>query len=456
MTRNPPSPAAPVTRVRKLTNSAIAEAKPLDKPYKLTDSGGLYVDVRPTGKKIWRYRFRVAGRETIYTLGEFEKRVLGLDEARTLRNKARELVRQGKNPTAADRAVELRKQYENSQTFAAVLDEWLRTRDWGEATRRNREAQIDLHVRPHLGALPVREITTAIVLEVLRRAEVPGTVTKSSGRGARTRPTGGPGVARRLRQYIAAVMDLAVNTERADRNPAGRLRGALTKAKRTVHKTALNATQIGKVLRAIDAYQGGLPRLTSIAFRLLWWSAARPGEVTGAQWSEIDLDAGIWTIPAERMKMGEAHRVPLARQAVECLKGLHAMSGGTGAAFPHRDRRDQSMTRDALTKAVTRMNLGFEYSPHATRTTASAILNEIGYRGDVIERQLAHQETNAVRRAYNRTDYLDERREMMQAWADKLDAWKAGATVVSIQRAARNAPQAAAGGDGRGVGASCG
>ncbi len=447
MTRNPPSPTAIVTHVRKLTNSAIAEAKPLDKPYKLTDSGGLYVDVRPTGKKIWRYRFRLARRETIYTLGEFEKRVLGLDEARTLRNKARELVRQGKNPTAADRAADLRKQYENAQTFAALLDEWLRTRDWGEATRRNREAQIDLHVRPYLGVLPVREITTAMVLEVLRRTEVPGTVTKISGRGARTRATGGPGVARRLRQYIAAVMDLAVNTERADRNPAGRRRGALTKAKRTVHKTALDGTQIGKVLRAIDAYQPGFPTLTQIAFRLLWWSAARPGEVTGARWREMDLDAGVWTIPAERMKMGEAHRVPLARQAVECLKGLHAMSRGTGPVFPHRDRRDQSMTRDALTKAVTRMNLGFDYSPHATRTTASTILNEIGYRGDVIERQLAHQEANAVRRANNRTDYFVERREMMQAWADKLDAWKAGATVLTMQRPAGSVAKNAASGD---------
>ena len=442
MTRAPLSPAAAVTRNRKLTNSAIAEAKASDKPYKLTDSGGLYVDVRPTGKKFWRYRFRVAGRETIYTLGEFDKRSLGLDEARTLRNKARELVRQGKNPTTADRAADLRKQYENAQTFAAILDEWLRTRDWGEATRRNREAQIDLHVRPYLGAFPVREITTAMVLEVLRRAEVPSTVTKASGRGARTRVTGGPGVARRLRQYIAGVMDLAVNTERAERNPAGRLRGALTKARRTLHKTPLDATQIGKVLRAIDAYQGGtLPRLTAIAFRLLWWSAARPGEVTGALWSEFDLDAGVWAISAQRMKMGEPHRVPLPRQAVECLKALHCVSGGAGPVFPHRDKRGQSMTRDALTKAVTRMNLGFEYLPHATRTTASTMLNEIGYRGEVIERQLAHQETNAVRRAYNRTDYFAERREMMQAWADMLDAWKAGAKIVPMHRPARGGVQ---------------
>ncbi len=452
MPRNLPNPTSPVTRVRRLTNSAIAAAKPAAKPYKLTDSGGLYVDVRPTGKKYWRYRFRLAGRETIYTLGEFEKRELGLDEARALRTKAREFVRQGKNPTAVDRATDLRKHYENAQTFAAVLDEWLKTRDWGEATRRNRKAQIDLHVRPHLGALPVREITSAMVLAVLRRAQEPGTVTKTSGRGARVRVTGGAGVARRLRQYIAGVMDLAVNTERADQNPAGRLRGALTKAKRTVHKTALDPQQIGKVLRAIDAYQGSFPRLTPIAFRLLWWSAARPGEVAGARWNEFDLDAGIWTIPAERMKMAEAHRVPLPEQAVACLKGLHAMAGGVGPVFPHRDRREQSMTREALAKAVTRMDLGFEYSPHATRTTASTILNEMGYRGDVIERQLAHQETNAVRRAYNRTDYFDERREMMQSWADMLDSWKVEAKVLAIRRAARSGSAGRASADREAVG----
>lgn len=442
MPHKPPSPAAAVTRGRKLTNAAIAEAKPRDKPFKLTDAGGLYVDVRPTGKKFWRYRFRVAGRETIYTLGEFDKRTLGLDEARTLRNQARELVRQGKNPTTVDRAAVLRQQYEGAQTFACLLDEWLRTRDWRATTRRNREAQIDLHVRPYLGALPVREITTAEVLAVLRRAETPGTVTKDSGRGARTRVTGGPGVARRLRQYIAGVMDLAVNTERADRNPAGRLRGALTKAKRTVHKTAFDPVQIGKVLRAVDAYERNFPKLTPIAFRLLWWSAARPGEVAGALWSEFDLDAGVWTIPAERMKTGEAHRVPLPTQAVESLKGLLAMTGGTGPVFPHRDRRSQPMTREALTKAVPRMNLGFEYSPHATRATVSTLLNELGYRGDVIERQLAHQEANAVRRAYNRTDYFEERREMMQAWADMLEAWKAGAKVLKFPPGAKGAVQA--------------
>lgn len=420
------SPAKP----RNLTNTAVLQAKPSDKPYKLTDSGGLYVDIRPSGKKIWRYRFRIAGKETIYTLGDFDKSNLDLLQARIKRDQLRQLVRRGKNPTSEDRAAKLRQRYENAQTFDALLDEWLATRDWGAATRLNRVGQIDLHVRRYLGPLPVKEITPMMVLEVLRRAEKPGTVSKASGRGARIRETGGAGVARRLRQYIAGIMDLAVATERADRNPAGSLRGGLTKAKRTVHKTPLSSTQVGELLRKVDGYLGHF--LTPVAFRMLWWSVARPGEVVGAQWSEIDLEAATWTIPPERMKMGEPHRIPLPRQAVEALRGLKSMTSGVGCVFPHRDQRNKPMTRDALAKAVTRMQLGFEYSPHATRTTASTILNEMGYRGDAIECQLAHKDKNDIRDSYNRTDYFDERREIMQSWADLLDDWKAGAKVLPI------------------------
>ncbi len=435
-----PAPTAPAgdppagkTR-SKLTNAAIAKALPAAKPYKIVDDAGLYLDVRPSGRKVWRYRFRLAEKESIYTLGDFDPERLDRDKARTARDRARDLVRQGKNPTTEERVQALRDRYAFATTFGAVLDEWLATCAWGAATRRNREAQINLHVRPHLSPLPVREITPMMVLDVLRRAEKPGTVTKKTGRGARTRRTGSPAVARRLRQVIASVMDLAVQTERADRNPAGGLRGALTKAKRVVHKTPLTVLQIGTVLRAIDGYQGHLQ--TPIAFRLLWWTAVRPVEACGAQWSEFDLEAGTWTIPPERMKTHVAHQVPLPRQAVETLSGLKATTGALSPnLFPHRDERDRPMTTDALAKAVKRMALGFEYSPHATRTTASTMLNEKGYRFDVIEAQLAHQDKDAVRRAYNRARYLDERREMMQTWANWLDEWKAGAKVLPLKAA---------------------
>ena len=411
-----------------LTDTLIRKVKPTEKPYKLADSGGLYLDVRPTGQRFWRYRFRIDGKESIFTIGEYPS--VSLADARRKRDDAKALVKQGKNPTAERKVDELHRRYENAQTFEAVLDEWVESREWGPATRRNRESQIDLHLRPHLGPLPIREITPMMVLDVLRRSETPGTSIKTSGRGARTRDTGGAGVARRLRQYISGVFDLAIITARAESNPAGPLRGALTKAKKTVHKTPLTPVQVGMVLRAVDNYHGYF--LTILAFRLLWWSLARPAEVAGATWEEFDFDAGLWVIPAERMKAKEEHRIALPRQAIESLRGYKATTSGSGAVFPHRDQPGMPMTSGTLTAAARRMKLGFEYSPHATRTTGSTILNEQGYRYDVIEKQLAHQDPNAVRRSYNRADYLEERREMMQTWADLLDAWRTSTNVVPL------------------------
>ena len=416
-----------------LTDNAIRKAtrekEQNDKPLKLTDSGGLYLDIRPSGQMIWRYRFRISGKESIFTIGEYPK--TSIREARRARDSAGDLVREGKNPTQEKKASLLRKRYENAQTFGAVLDEWLDSRDWTPATRRNRTSQINLHIRPYLQSLPMKEITPMMILDVLRRAEAPSTSHKTTGRGARIRETGGAGVARRLRQCISSVFDLATITARAEYNPAGPLRGALTKTIKTVHKTPLTPAQVGSVLRAVDDYHGYF--VTVLAFRVLWWSLARPVEVTAARWEEFDLDSGLWVIPGERMKGGEEHRIPLPRQAVDCLLGYKATTSGVGYLFPHRDHQAMPMTRDTLTSAARRMKLGFEYSPHATRTTGSTIMNGQGYRYDIIEKQLAHQDPNAVRRSYNRADYLDERREMMQAWADLLDTWRTSTNVVPLK-----------------------
>ena len=412
-----------------LTDTLIRKVKPSEKPFKLTDSGGLYLDIRPTGQRFWRYRFRIDGKEKIYTIGEYP--LVTLAEARMKRDQARLLVKEGKNPTGEKKLELIRKRYANAQTFEAVLDEWMETRDWGTKTRINRESQINLHIRPILGPLPMREITPMIVLDCLRRSEVVKTRTKEKGLGPRSRLIGGPGVARKLRQYISGVFDLAIITHRADINPAGPLRGALTKAKRTVHKTPLTPAQVGAVLRAVDNYHGNF--FTQMAFRLMWWTLVRPIEATGARWQDFNLDAGLWVIPADRMKAGEEHRIPLPWQAIEPLRGLKAATGGVGFLFEHRDRPGEPMIPSTLLAAARRMKLGFEYSPHATRTTGSTILNEQGYRYDVIEKQLAHQEPNAVRRAYNRADYLDERREMMQTWADLIDAWRTSSNVVPLK-----------------------
>lgn len=414
-----------------LTKTEIEAAKPKDKPYRLADRDGLYLDVRPTAKS-WRYRYRFAGKENIYTLGRYPE--MGRDEAREALIAVRKMLAAGKDPSQERKLERIRAVHQNAQTFRAIFDEWVAARTWAATTKSNRLAQIEYHVLPYLGPLPVREITPMHVLDVLRRAEKPGKSVKKEGRGARIRDTGSPNVARRLRHYIASVFNVAIATGRADSNPAGSLREVLTPALRTAHKTPLRPKQVGDFLRALDTYRGD-PK-TVLAFRLLWWSMLRPGEVVAAHWDEFDLNAATWTIPRARMKNKNPqlppHVVPLPQQAVERLAGWKAFTGGIGYLFPHRDKSNQPMIAGTLAKVHGRLGLDFPYSPHATRTTASTHLNQMGHRYDAIEKQLDHEDRDAIRRAYNRADYLEERRLMMQQWADLLDEWKTGGKVIPV------------------------
>lgn len=414
-----------------LTKTEIEAAKPKDKPYRLTDRDGLYLDVRATAKS-WRYRYRYAGKENIYTLGRYPD--MGRDEAREALIAVRKLLAQGKDPSQERKLQRIRAAHQNAQTFRAIFEEWVAARPWAESTKRNRLAQIEFHVLPYLGPLPVREITPMHVLDVLRRAEKPGTSDKKTGRGARVREVGSPNVARRLRHYVASVFNVAIATGRADTNPAGSLREVLTPAVRAAHKTPLKPKQVGDFLRALDTYRGD-PK-TVMAFRLLWWSLLRPGEAVAAHWDEFDLEAATWNLPRSRMKNKDPqlplHVVPLPRQAVERLQAWKAFTGGIGYLFPHRDKPGEPMIAGTLGKVHGRLGLDFPYSPHATRTTASTHLNQIGFRYDAIEKQLDHQDPDTTRRAYNRADYLDERRQMVQQWADMLDEWKAGGKVIPV------------------------
>lgn len=414
-----------------LTKTEIEAAKPKDKPYRLADRDGLYLDVRAKSKA-WRYRYRFAGKENVHTFGRYPE--MGRDEAREALIAVRKMLAQGKDPSQEKKLGRIRAAHENAQTFRAIFDEWVASRTWAESTKRNRLAQIEFHVLPHLGPVPVREITPMHVLEILRRAEKPAKSAKGKGRGARIRDVGSPNVARRLRHYVASVFNYAIATGRADTNPAGPLRDVMTPAVKVAHKTPLRPKQVGDFLRALDTYRGE-PK-TVLALRLLWWSMLRPGEVVGAHWSEFDLDAATWTIPRARMKHKDvelpAHVVPLPRQAVERLLIWKAYTGGIGLLFPHRDRPGHPMIAGSLAKVHGRLGLDFPYSPHATRTTASTYLNETGRRYDLIEKQLDHIDRDPIRRAYNRADYLDERRLMMQQWADLLDEWKAGGKVIPV------------------------
>lgn len=418
-----------------LTDTQCRNAKPKDKPYKLTDGQGLYLEVKPNGAKAWRYRFRMGAgadaKENVFAIGNYGAAPAGeapeqtelrrhggnltLAEAREERAKARSLVAQGINPADHRKLERIRREQARAITFRAVALEWLALKDWQESTRARRLDMLERIVFPKVGALPINTIKPAHALDVLQ------TAAKDNG----------PTVAAEAKRTMSGVFELAVSTLRADTDPLYPVRRALPPNK-TQHKRPLEPGEIGQLLRDLEGYDRN--RLTVAAFRLMWWTLRRPGEVTGARWSEIDLDAGTWCTPAERMKMRKAHTVPLPRQAVAELRTLHALTGRHEHVFPHRDDLMMPMTDAALRQALKSLGWAGTYSPHATRTTGSTRLNEMGFPADWIERQLAHTEPNAVRRTYNHADHLADRTTMMQQWADYLDALLQGANVVPIRK----------------------
>lgn len=436
-----------------LTDARIRNAKPKGKPYKLTDAKGLYLEIKPTGAKLWRYRYRIDGKENVFAAGEYcplpdlespeqaaarrQSGRLTLAEARIGREEWRGLVKRSIHPAHQRKIDQTRQVNESRNTFEAVLQDWVAIQHWEASSKANRMSQIENHLLPAFGSLSIRQITSSQILDFLKSVEKkqPDTRPRKYGKGATI--VGGGSVVLRLRQIISGVFDHAIATLRADSNPVAPLRKAFKKPK-TVHKVPLTREQIGKLLRALDAYPGQFQ--TAAALKLLWHTLTRPGEMAGAWWSEFDLEAATWTIPAARMKAREEHVLPLPVQAVELLRKLYAITGpveGEGRdrpLFPHRNYRDQPMTTPTLNAGITRMKLDFVHTPHAARTTGSTLLNEMNYRPDVIERQLAHQERNAVRRAYNRASYMEERRVMMQQWADMLDELRDGkGNVVPIR-----------------------
>ena len=331
-----------------------------------------------------------------------------LAEARQERDRCRGLVRQGIHPAHnrhAQRAVQFA---EHAVTFKAVAREWIEQKKsaWSAHYAHQIERFLERDVFPYIGSLPVRSVTAAHLLEIVRRVE---------GRGANT-------VALLLRQWSSAIFRYSVATLRADVDPAAALKGAISRPK-TEHSKPLTRADITRLVEALDSYGGY--RTTVIALRLILLTFVRTVELRAAHWDEIDSDRAEWRIPAGRMKMREPHIVPLSRQAVELMTELRTLTGGSSFLFPNYRRPQTCMTATTLNRALERMGfagkLGIGFSAHGFRATASTILNELGYRPDVIERQLAHSERNKVRASYNRAEYLAERRTMMQEWADLVD-----------------------------------
>lgn len=404
-----------------LTDAKIRNTKPGEKPIRLPDGGWLYLEVRPSGAKLWRFRYRIAGKENIFAIGEyFSDRRQGhvsLEDARKERDRARALVNEGIHPAHHRQAERLVTHATNANTFEAVAKEWIAKKKavWTPYYLRQVERFLAGDVFPYIGSLPIRNVTAAHLLEILRRVE---------GRGAES-------VALLLRQWTSAIFRYAVATLRADGDPAAALKGAIHRPK-TEHRKPLSRDQIAAFVHALEGYAGY--RTTVIALKLMLLTFVRTVELRAACWTEIDLEQAEWRIPAERMKMREGHIVPLSVQATELLRELHTHTGGRIFLFPNYRNPQTCMTATTLNRALERMGFAGKesigFSAHGFRATASTILNELNYRSDVIERQLAHAERNKVRASYNQAEYLEDRRLMMQHWADLVDEIASGSDKV--------------------------
>ncbi len=386
-----------------LSDSHCKNAKPKNKLYRLLDFRGLYLEVKPSGIKAWRYRFTIDGKASMCALGEYPQ--VTLAEARELCNATRKLVKSGINPAKQRQLDRIQESRNIANTFELVAKEWLQTKDWKDITKNRRLDMLQRVVFPTIGPLPIREITPANVLEVLQA----------------TYKRGAPTVAQEAKRTMSSIFEFAVATLRADSDPVWPVRKSIPTNK-TQHKTALTGEQIGRLLNDFDNHRCTIQ--INYCMQLMWWTLARPSEVAEAQWQEFDLQAGSWKIPPERMKGKKEHVVSLPTQAIEMLKNLHGITGKRTHLFPGRDDRNMPMSTASLRQALNALKWGGKFSPHATRTTGSTRLNEMGYRPDAIEAQLAHADQNNVRRSYNHATYFEERRIMMQEWANKLEFWK--------------------------------
>ncbi len=411
-----------------LTDTAIRNAKPgitaagktTDKPYKMGDAGGLYLEVAPSGGKWWRLKYRHGGKEKRLSLGVYPD--VGLKDARQRRDEARKLLANDIDPAENRKATKAAKVERAGNSFEVIAREWYakNSPNWAENHGKRIIQRFERDLFPWIGGRPIAEITAPELLAVLRRIEDRGAVE----------------TAHRAHQNCGQVFRYAVATGRAERDPSPDLKGALPPVKEKHLAAITDPKAIGALLRAMDDYQGQF--VTKCALRLAPLVFVRPGELRNAEWAEFDLDKAEWNIPAERMKMREPHLVPLSAQAVDILRELHPLTGEGRYLFPSARTRGRPMSDNAILSALRRM--GFEkdeMSGHGFRAMARTVLDEVlQVRPDYIEHQLAHAVRDPNGRAYNRTAHLGERRKMMQLWADYLDKKKAGAKVIPLHGAA--------------------
>lgn len=399
-----------------LNEMKIRNAKPKEKFYKIADGDGLYLHVAETGGKLWRFRYRFAGKEKLLALGSYPE--ISLLDARQRRDEARRQLAHSVDPGAVRKALKQAKT-EETETFEVIAREWhnKRMHTLKESHSSRVLSRLEKNVFPHLGPRPITQIKAPELLSVLRRLEARGILH----------------TAHTIRGICGQIFRYAVATGRAEHDPSADLRGALASAK-TINRAAItDPVRVGELLRAIDCYRGSF--IVQCALKLAPLTFVRPGELRHGEWIEMDLEKAEWNIPGKKMKTGQPHLVPLSKQAVNVLIELKKLTGAGRYVLPGRTS-NRPMSDNAILAAL--RNMGYakeEMSGHGFRAMARTILDEVlQVRPDLIEHQLAHAVRDPLGRAYNRTQHLEDRRRMMQTWADYLDGLRAGAKVIPFKK----------------------
>ncbi|QQX83735.1 integrase arm-type DNA-binding domain-containing protein [Cupriavidus necator] len=402
-----------------LTDAACRNAAPRAKPYRLADSGGMYLEISPAGGKYWRLKYRFSGREKRLAFGVYPD--VSLAAARKKRDDAREKLAAGIDPGETKKADQRAAKLAADNSFEAVARDWLAERKSTveEAQHIKTLARLVNDVFPWIGKRPITQIDAPEILTVLKRID---------GRGARFS-------AHRVRSEISRVFRYAIKEGKAKSDPAKDLIGAIPPAVETHFAAITEPTKVGEMLRAFDGFSGTFPVLCALKLSPLLF--VRPGELRKAEWAQIDLDRAEWRYRVSKTKTD--HLVPLAIQAVTILRELHAMTGNGQYVFPGARSAQRPMSEAAINAALRRLGYDTrtEITGHGFRAMARTILHEeLNQKPEVIEHQLAHAVPDALGAAYNRTRFIKERREMMQRWADYLDELKCGAKVLAFAASA--------------------
>ena len=389
----------------KLNHNLCKNAKPAEKARKLSDGGGLYLEVMPNGGKYWRLKYRFHGKEKRLAIGVFPQ--ISLAEAREERERAKKLLAENKDPSQLKQLEKLTSKVSSENTYESVAREWheKQKEGWKENHAEAVMRRLERDIFPKIGNRPIAEITAPELLAVIRIIEKRGALD----------------VAHRAKQTSGQIFRYAIATGRAKHDPSADLKGAL-KVRKVQNRAYLKESELPEYLAKLESYEG--ERLTYLALRVLLLTFLRSAELRGGRWEEINWQKKEWRIPAERMKMKEEHIVPLADQTIDLLKEIQKISGNREHIFPNSVRPSKIMSENTLLYALYRMGYHSRATAHGFRSTASTILNENGFRADVIERQLAHGERNKIRASYNHAEYLPERRDMMQWWANYIDGVK--------------------------------